>query len=81
MIIRTHAFFVVNLTDTTEGFGSSDDGDCLDRDPIAEARAFAIYDAWDIDICANAVLFAGFDDLVVGAHGLPGESSVTHFEE
>ena len=45
---------------------------------IAEAGAPAVDDTWDVDVRADAVPFAGFDDFVVGTHGLRGESVTRH---
>lgn len=70
VVIGTHAFFLVDFADSTQSFCSSDYGDCLDRDLVAEAGTFAVDNTWDVYVCANAMLFASVDDSGIGTHGL-----------
>jgi hypothetical protein len=73
---QTYAIFIVNLVNPLQGFCSTHDGDCLDRDTITKASTLAVDDTWDVDVCADAELLASFDDSVVGTYSLRGEASV-----
>lgn len=66
----TYSFEVIDFAHAAHGFCSFDNRDGLDRDAVAEAGTFAIYDTWDEDISLYTVLFTSFDDLVVGTDGL-----------
>jgi hypothetical protein len=75
--VKTYAIFIVNLADPTQGFGSTHNSNGLDGNTVTEAGALAIDDTWDVDVCADAVLFTSFDDSVVGANGLQNERLVS----
>jgi hypothetical protein len=51
---KTYAILIVNLANPTQGFRGTHHGDGLDGDTITEARALAIDDTWDVDVCADA---------------------------
>jgi len=69
-MINTYAFLIVNLANPTQGLGSTYDSNCLDGHLVAKAGTLAVDNTWDVYVCADAVLFAGFDDFVVGTYGL-----------
>lgn len=70
VFLKTYTFQVIDLAHPPHPLSSSNNRYSLDGDAIAEAGAFAVDDARNVDVGLHAVLFASFDDIVVCADSL-----------